>query len=369
MKSVPDPLRVAVVGYGLGGSVFHAPFIDTNPRLSLDGIVTANPDRQAAATKRYPNTRLIRSVDELLGHAGEWDLVVVTVPNASHYEVAERAINAGLHTVIDKPITPTSAEAERLAELADHRHVSVIPHQNRRWDGDFLTVTDMLATKRLGEVWRFESRFERWSPAPTKPTKPTKPTTWKLDPNQPGAGILFDLGSHLVDQVLHLFGPPSSVYAERIGRGAPVDNDAFLALTYANGLVAHLWTSSTVAQLGPRFRILGSKAGYVKYGLDPQEDALRGSRLPTEPGWGEDPPERWGRVGPVDASTADASTAGATEPVPTRPGAYQEFYAGVAAHLIDGAAPPVDVADAILGLKVLEAAVASAETRSVVTIG
>jgi predicted dehydrogenase len=231
--------------------------------------------------------------------------------------------------------------------------VSVIPYHNRRWDGDFLTVAELLASGRLGDIWRFESRFERWQPgAPA-------PGSWKSDPTLPGGGILFDLGSHLVDQVLQLFGRPSAVYAEMAAHAGPLDDDAFVALSYADGTAVHLWASSTAARLGPRFRILGSQRAYVKYGLDPQEAALRAGRLPSEPGWGEEPAEAWGEIGTVDGA----------EPVPTRPGAYQQFYAGVAEHLLGNAAPPVDVADAIAGLRVLEAAVASARSGDVMPIG
>jgi predicted dehydrogenase len=230
--------------------------------------------------------------------------------------------------------------------------VSIIPYHNRRWDGDFLTVMELLVSGRLGQLWRFESRFERWNPGTRDPR------SWKQDPNLPGGGILFDLGSHLVDQALRLFGPPSSVYAEVTGHAAPVDDDAFVALTYRGGIAVHLWASSTAAKLGPRFRILGSQSAYVKYGLDPQEGALRAGRLPSQPGWGEEPAEAWGEIGTVDSA----------EPIPTRPGAYQNFYADVAEHLLKNTAPPVEIGDAITGLRVLEAAVASATSGAVIAI-
>ncbi len=342
-----------MVGYGLGGAVFHAPLIDSTPGLALEAIVTANPEREAAVRQRYPRVRVIGSVDDLVRSATEWDLVVVTVPNSHHFAVAEAAIRGGCSVVVDKPITPSSAQAQVLADLARDHGVTVIPYHNRRWDGDFLTVVDLLASGRLGDIWRFESRFERWKPAAPSPG------SWKSDPTLPGGGILFDLGSHLVDQVLRLFGRPSSVYAEMAGHTGPLDDDAFVALSFANGPAVHLWASSTAARLGPRFRLLGSQRAYVKYGLDPQEAALRAGRLPSEPGWGEEPAEAWGEIGTVDGA----------EPVPTRPGAYQQFYAGVADHLLGTAAPPVDVADAIAGLRVLEAAVASARSGDVMPVG
>ena len=343
--------RVAVIGYGLGGSAFHAPLISVTDGLSLEVLVTSNPDRQDAARRRYPKASVVASVDELLKTEHRLDLAVVTVPNAAHVSVAEQALRAGIATVIDKPLAPTADEAERLGNLATERGSLVIPYLNRRWDGDFRTLKSLIDGGELGTLWRLESRFERWRPE-------AESRSWKQDPSQPGGGILYDLGSHLIDQALVLFGKPESVYAELAGRIGPLDDDTFVTLEYPQGLTVHLWASSKTALLGPRFRALGSIAGYVKFGLDVQEDALRAGRLPTEPGWGTEPPEAWGRLGSVHG----------TEPVETVPGAYQDFYTGVAATLLDGAPQPVALADAVTGLRIIEAARESARTRQAVAI-
>lgn len=348
-----DPVRTAVVGYGVGGALFHAPFVDAAPRLSLEAVVTSDPARQADIRDRYPHARVVAGVEDLLRDPQRWDLIVVTVPNAWHLQVAEAAVRAGVSVVVDKPVTPSAADAERLQRLAAGLGVSVIPFHNRRWDGDFLTLTDLCDFGRLGEIWRFESRFERWKP------EPQTGATWKQDPGLPGSGILLDLGSHLVDQALVLFGPPATVYAELAARRGPVVDEAFVALGYPNGPAVHLWASTQAAQLGPRFRVLGSRAAFAKDGLDPQEAALRAGGRPGEPGFGEDPPEGWGTVGTPEG----------TEAVPTRPGSYQSFYAGVAAHLLDGGPAPVELSDAIVGLRVLEAAAESARSRRVVGLG
>lgn len=349
---MPGPARVALVGYGLGGSVFHAPLIDHTEGLSLAAVVTSNPERQAAARQRYPATRIVAGMDDLLKDAGDFDLVVITTPNATHYPLAEAALKAGRPVVVDKPVTATAAEAGRLADLARSQGVSLIPYHNRRWDGDFLTVADLVEGGRLGTVWRCESRFERWRP------HPPATATWKQDPAQAAAGILYDLGSHLVDQAVRLFGPPASVYAEQTRRASTVDDDVFMALDYHDGPSVHLWVSSAAAQWGPRFRVLGSEAAYVKYGMDPQEEALRAGRTPAEPGWGEEPAGAWGRLGTVEESG----------PLRTRAGAYQDFYAGVASHLGQGGPPPVAVADAVTGLRVIEAAARSAASRQVINL-
>lgn len=349
---VPGAVRVAVIGYGLGGSVFHAPLIAATPGMELGAIVTSDPQRRTAASSRYPGARLVESVGDLLSDPTGWDLVVVTTPNATHYPVARAVLSSGIAVVVDKPVTPTSAEAEQLEALARRQGVSVIPYHNRRWDGDYLTVKELVSSGQLGQIWRFESRFERWKPGPPAPG-------WKHDPSQAGGGILYDLGSHLVDQALQLFGPPQSVYSEAAHHTSPLDDDTFVALGYGEGPAVHLWVSSTAASLGPRFRVLGSRGSYLKFGLDPQEDALRSGGTPGSPAWGSEPPERWGVMGTVEA----------TEPVPTRSGAYHQFYAGVARHLTEGAPPPVTMAEALAGLRVLEAAVESARSRRVVGLG
>lgn len=345
------PARVAVIGYGLGGSVFHAPLISVNDRLSLAAIVTSNPERQEAARIRYPEASILPSVTALLDRDHGLDLAVVTVPNAAHVEVTRQVLQSGVSVVVDKPIAPTSAEAEDLAALAEAKGLRVVPYHNRRWDGDFRTLKALLDTGRLGELWRLESRFERWRPGPES-------RSWKRDASQPGGGILYDLGPHLIDQAIVLFGPPLRVYAELAGRARELDDDAFVALEYPNNLFVHLWVSSKAAQLGPRFRALGSAGAYVKFGLDVQEDALRAGRLPTEPGWGTEPEEAWGRLGTVDG----------TEPVETLPGAYQDFYNEVAGVLLDHAPSPVSLSDAIAGLRVIEAARRSSETKQAVAL-
>lgn len=345
--------RVALVGFGLGGSVFHAPLIEATAGLELRAIVTSDPGRRESAQRRYPRAAIVEGIDQIVHSPADWDLVVVTTPNSSHLGLALAAVDAGIHVVVDKPITPTSAEAGRLARLARRRGVTVIPYHNRRWDGDFMTVRDLVRTGQLGQVWRFESRFERWKPGPPRPG------SWKSDPDQPGGGILYDLGTHLVDQALHLFGLPAAVYAEQAGHGSPLDDDTFVALHYAQGGPAvHLWASTSAAQWGPRFRVLGSEAAYVKFGMDPQEEALKAGSVPGAPGWGEDRPEEWGRLGVLAEAT----------PVTTRAGAYEEFYRGVARHLLEDEPPPVDVGDAIDGLKVLEAAAESARSGRVVPL-
>jgi len=333
-------IRAGLIGYGLGGAAFHAPFIATTPGLTLEAIVTTNPERRAQAERAYPGVRLLSSADELFTTPRPVDLVVVTTPNRSHVPLAMSALRAGLPVVIDKPVAPTSAAARDVIAEAARRGLMLTVFHNRRWDGDFLTVQRLLAEGALGDVHRFESRFERWRPAGRQ--------NWRelADPEDAG-GLLFDLGSHLIDQALVLFGPVESIYAEidRWRPGTAVDDDVFLALTHRSGVRSHLWMSNGASQAGPRFRVLGSRAGYTKFGLDVQEAALRAGERPG-PGWGIEPPDRWGQLG-VD---------GDLRPAPTEPGVYSRFYEGVVAALERGDPPPVAPEDAVRVIEVIERA-------------
>jgi scyllo-inositol 2-dehydrogenase (NADP+) len=356
--SAPTGGRVALVGYGFGGSVFHAPFIAAEPRLDLACVVTANPERQQQAVGRYPGVTVLASFDELLGQIDEFDLVVVSTPNATHVPFAEAVLNHSLPVVVDKPVAPTPAEVRHLAQLAGSAATVVVPFQNRRWDGDFRTVISLLEAGELGTLHAFESRFERWEPQVPNGSD----RAWKQDASPgAGAGVVHDLGTHLVDQAVVLFGRPDAVYAEVACRRPPgeVNDDAFIALRYADGPRVHLWATAVAADRGPRFRLLGSAGAYTKSGMDIQEAALIAGSLPGGERWGEESAPSWGHV----------NTGSELRAVPTCAGAYGDFYAGIAALLLDGAPPPVDIADALLTAEIIEAALASARTGAVIALG
>ncbi len=359
MPNAPRPgaVRVGLVGYGLAGAVFHAPLVAATPGLALAAVVTRDPERRARAARDHPGARLLDAPEGLWASGPEVDLVVVATPNATHAPLAAAALDAGCHVVVDKPFAVTAAEGAALAERARAAGRVLVPFHNRRWDGDFRTVRALAAGGAFGAVARLESRFDRWRPVPR--------AGWK-ETSGPDAGLLFDLGPHLVDQALVLFGPVTHVYAELDRRrpGDPtVDDDVFVALRHRSGARAHLYASATAAQPGARFRVLGDRAAYEKWGLDGQEAALTAGARPGDPGWGEDPPERWGALGVEGADDATAP-----RPVPTERGAYEQFYAGVLAAVRDGAPPPVDPADAVAGLLVLEAARRSAAAGAAVPV-
>jgi scyllo-inositol 2-dehydrogenase (NADP+) len=344
--------RVALLGYGLAGAVLHAPLIAAVDGLRLAAIVARNEERRARAQREHPDALLLESAEQVWERASEFELVVVATPNRTHVPLARASIEAGLAVVVDKPLAANADEARSLIGDARSHGVLLTVFQNRRWDGDFLTVRRLLEEGALGRVLRLESRFERW--------RPQLSGGWRelAEPEEAG-GLLYDLGSHLVDQALLLFGPAVDVYAELDVRrpGAEVDDDTFVALTHASGVRSHLWMSAVAAQLGPRFRVLGDQAAYVKHGLDVQEEALGGGVRPGGPGWGEEPEERWGLLGAGDD----------VRRVPTVPGAYQHFYEGVAAAL-RGDAPPVEPEEIVASLEVLDAARRSARERQLVRL-
>jgi predicted dehydrogenase len=333
--------------------VFHAPLIAVVEGLELSAIVTREPERRARARRDFPGAELLEAADEIWERPGAFELVVVAAPNRVHVPLARAAIDAGIAVVVDKPLAAAASEARELVDAARARDVVLTVFQNRRWDGDFLTASRLVAEQALGRVFRFESRFERW--------RPELSGGWRELPGaEEAGGLLFDLGSHLVDQALVLFGPVRQVYAELDVRrpGATVDDDSFVALTHLTGVRSHLWMSSVAAQSAPRLRVLGDRAAYVKYGMDVQEEALRQGLRPRAPGWGEEPEEHWGLLGAGDR----------VERIRTDPGAYERFYEGVAAAIRDGSPPPVDPVDAVSALELLDAARASAREGKVVAV-
>lgn len=338
------PIRTGIIGFGLSGRVFHAPFIATNPAFRLDVISTSSPERAAEARAQHPGAAIVSNPDELLARAGDLDLVVLASPAHTHLEQGLAALEAGAAIVIDKPFVPTVIEAKKLIAKSEEVGKVLAVFQNRRWDGDFLTIKKLLADGALGSVHRFESTFERWGGA----NRDRWQDTTTVDQ---GAGITYDLGSHLIDQALQLFGPATVEAAElqTVRAGSVSDDDAFISLLHSNGVRSHLTMSRAAGQAGPRFRVLGDVSAYTVYGLDNQEPYLKAQHWPGSDGYGVTPEAEWGLLG-VDGS-AEGLTA-----VPTEAGDYPGFYAGVAASILDGAASPVDPRDALEVVRIIERA-------------
>ena len=335
------PIRTGIIGYGLSGRVFHSPFIAANPRFSLEVVATSHAGRQSVARSQYPTVDTVSTPAELIERG--LDLVVLASPGHAHLEQGLAALAAGSAVVIDKPFAASVAEAEQLIAAAESVGRPLMVFQNRRWDGDFLTVQRLLAEGALGTVHRFESTFERWSPSLRDRWQDT--TT-----SAQAAGITFDLGSHLIDQALRLFGPATIADAELsiLRKGGVSDDEAFISLLHTSGVRSHLTLSRFAGQNGPRFRVLGDRSAFTIYGLDSQEPALDAGNSPADPGFGIESEENWGTIGIAGSEEFPLTK------VPTERGNYAAFYSGAASAVRDGAVSPVDSRDALETLRIIQ---------------
>ena len=285
-----ESLHIGLLGFGMAGRVFHAPFISALPGLMLNKIRAGRPESIALAKKSYPEAEVVTD-DAAILQDETIDLVIVATTNETHYALAKAALEAGKHVVVEKPFTVTSEQAGELIELARQQNKILTVYQNRRWDSDFKTVQKLIESKMLGRLVEYEAHFDRFRPIPAS-------ATWKEE-DQPGTGILYDLGSHLIDQALTLFGTPEELYADlRTQRSGGEIIDSFdLTLYYKSGFKAILKAGMLVKQAAPRFVLSGDKGSFVKYGLDVQEAALKQGLSPaSSPNWGVEPEEIWGKL-------------------------------------------------------------------------
>ena len=305
-------VNVGLVGFGLAGRVFHAPVISCVPGMHLSGILQRRGDE---AGTQFPDSHQVRSLPELLA-LPDLHLIVIATPNSSHFEIAKTCLERGLHVVIDKPFATTSQEARDLIEVAKSRRKLLSVFHNRRWDGDFKTVQKVLKDGTLGEVVAYESHFDRFRPEP-------KLEAWR-ERDEPGAGILFDLAPHLVDQAMCLFGTPEAIDADiRRERIVGEVDDAFDLTLYYPRLRARLCASVLAAQPGPRFLVRGTLGSYQKCGLDPQEDLLKHGIKPRGENWAQESEGSWG------TACVTRGTEMIQRKVPTLPGDYRCYYENV----------------------------------------
>ena len=339
------PVRIGLVGYGKGGRFFHAPLIAGAAGCELAGVVTRSAERRDELARDFPGTPAYHDLGQLAS-AGV-DAVVISTPADTHVPLAREAISLGLPVVCDKPFALASAAARQVLADAERAGVLLTVYQNRRFDADLLTVRAVIDSGDLGQVTRFESRIEQYTPPGGIASS--------------GGGILLDLGAHIVDQALLLFGPVTSVYAELDDAGGRPGR-FFIAARHAAGVVSHLAGDVILHGMpGPRFRVFGTIASYDVDAFDGQADELMAGGSPTASGdaWGVVPPERWGRL----------HAGHTTRPWPSERGDWTVFYTSFA-HAVRGrGAVPVDPWDAVAGLEVLEAAQRSAATGQVVTLG
>lgn len=339
-------IQVGLIGYGTAGQVFHAPLITAVPQLKLTSVVQR---QQQTARQRYPWVEVVPDVETLLNDP-KIDLVVIATPNATHFDLAHRALTAGKHVVVDKPFTTTSLQAQQLIDLSYQKNRLLSVYHNRRWDGDFQTLQTLLQAGHLGSLVEYEAHFDRFRPV-------IKSTTWR-EQEDLGSGLLFDLGSHLLDQAQVLFGLPEAITADlRVQRQGGKAVDAFEVVLHYGTLNVILKAGMLVREVGPHFILHGTNGSFIKHGMDPQEAALRQGRSPTEADWGLEPPEQWGIL---NTQIGDLHFHGKVE---TLRGCYQAFYQNLYEAIAHGAELAVKPEEAGQVIRLIERALQSSEQK------
>jgi len=337
-----------LIGFGLGGRAFHAPFLASVPGLRLGAVLQRTGDD---AAKIYPGTKIVRTLEELLA-IPEIRLIAISTPNQTHAPLAKACLEAGKDVVLDKPFTTTVAEARELIALAKKTGRLLAVYQERRLDGDFRTVQKLAASGELGRILKFEETFDRCRPAIRE--------SWKERPG-PGTGVFFDLGPHLIDHALTLLGTPEAIWADvRAERENSTNDDAFdLTFYYPNGLRADLSSGTLIPIPRPHFRVLGTQGMYVHQSLDPQEALLRAGHPANGEDWGVEKEEEWGTLAEFDAANVTFRK------VPTLRGDYRDFYANVRDVILGKAKPIVTLEQALSVMYALELSVESSAKRTV----
>jgi predicted dehydrogenase len=338
-------IKTAVIGYGLSAKVFHLPLIASDERFELMAVSTRRQEEVAA---QWPGIEVFATGETLIEKAGA-DLVIVTAPNAAHFSLAQSALAAGRHVVLEKPLVPTLAEGERLRRRTEESGRLLVPFHNRRWDGDFLTVEKLIREGRLGKLRWFETHYERF--------RPQVQDRWRERPG-PASGLWFDWGPHLIDQVLCLFGPPRAVTARclTLREGSQATDNFHVLLHYpAHEVILH--GNSFAAGPNLRFQVQGGQGSFVKYGLDPQEDRLKAGARPDSPDWAAETPDAYGTL----------YTAAGSEVIPTETGGYQNFYKKLASAITNKTPVPVKLTDALMGIALIELDEASSRQERTLT--
>jgi scyllo-inositol 2-dehydrogenase (NADP+) len=332
-------IKTGLIGFGTGGEFFHAPFIHALDKgFELTAILERTKDKSKL---RYPNSKIVRTFEELLS-IKELELIVITTPNDTHFDLAKKALEAGKHVILDKPFTVTSEESEALILLAKKKERILTVYHNRRFHSDFRTVQMLLAKNELGEVKEFLACFDRFRPE-------LRPNMWK-EVERPGSGILYDLGSHLIDQVLVLFGKPLAISAElKIERPGAKAIDYFDLTFHYKDHKAILKSGMLVREPGPIFKLTGTKATYTKYGTDPQEAMLRAGSVPKGEEWAKESEEAWGEI----------KSNGTTRKVFPVYSDYREFYWNVYRAITVGEPLAVTPEQAALVIRCIEIAIRS----------
>ena len=340
-------IEVGLIGFGLAGRAFHAPVIRAVPGMHLAAILQRMGNE---AAEKYPDVRIVRSLEELLAMR-EIRLVVIATPNDTHYSLSRQCLEAGRDVVVDKPFTTTPKEARLLVDFAEKNGRLITVYQNRRYDGDFQAIRKLVAEGTLGRIVRFETNYDRYRPR-------LKPRAWR-ETTRPGSGILFDIAPHLIDHALVLFGLPEAVTADvRIEREQAVADDAFdIMFHYPRGMRAVLRSSILAAAPRPRFVLHGTQGSFVKQTFDPQENNLRDGNIPARGPWGAEPEENWGVLTVADGDKP------AQRRIPSANCDYRDYYANLRDALLGKAEAAVSPQWALHVTRLVEMARESSRKR------
>ncbi len=343
-----NPIKAALTSFGMSGQVFHGPLIDTHPGFHLESVLQRSKD---TALEKYPDIRICRTINELITDT-EIELVVVNATNDTHYEHAKMALEAGKHVVIEKPMSNTIKEGLELIDLAKKNSLVLSVYQNRRWDSDFLTVKKILENEMLGRVVEFNGSFDRFR-------NYIQPDTWKEETG-PGSGLLYNLGPHLIDQAIVLFGAPDAVAADlrTIRTNSKVD-DFFEIYLYYNQVKVRLHSSYLVREPYPRFIIHGTLGSFVKYGLDIQEAALKAGKTPDIKGWGEEEESIWGTL------NTEIDGKHVIEKIKSESGNYMDFYENIFNVIRNGEKLMVTPQEALMNIHTIELAIQSSKEKKI----
>jgi predicted dehydrogenase len=329
-------INVGILGYGLSGRIFHGTIIQTVPGFKIKKVMTTDPDKANQAKCDLPNINIVKTADEVINDS-DIDLVVIATPNTSHFELAMQALEAGKHVIIEKPFTITSHDALRLIDKESEGDKILSVYHNRRFDGDFLTVTDLINHDKLGRLVEYESHFDRFR-------NTIKKDAWR-EQASPGSGILYDLGPHLIDQALYLFGLPHEVYADISSQRRNVVDDHFEIILYYSELKVTLKSGMLVKEPLPRFILHGTDGSFVKYGLDSQESDLKAGKRPSSDLWGYEPKSLWGTLNTKEKQIIE-----------TLPGNYRLYYTNIYKAIVHQEKLEVSSQDGFNVIRIIEAA-------------
>ena len=340
-------IKTALCSYGMSGLVFHGPLLQSHPGFSIIKILERHKEDSRG---KHPGALLVRNFDDILKDP-EVELVIINTPDHFHFEMAGRAMKAGKHVVVEKPFTLKAAQADELIAISKKHRVVLTVFQNRRWDGDYLTVRELLHSGKLGRLVDFESHFDRYRTGIQE--------SWK--DRASGTGTLYNLGSHLVDQALQLFGMPDYIFCDsRMLRDGALTDDSYDLFLHYPGFKCLLRSSYLVREPGPRFILHGTRGSYLKWGIDPQEEALKAGEFPSSGKWGEESIEDWGIIHALEGDDFVKAK------YPTLPGNYLSFYDNLFEAIRKQTALAVTPGEARDVIRIIEAAYHSSREKKVV---